>query len=502
MNITKINESYSEIESDSNTLLKIYEFLKVERPGAYFEHAVKAGFKSPYEYFGIMDNKKLFVMNGHLELLKGFDVKLEETNSDFDEHEVDETLNKIIEKMPFEPYDYQLKCAKECILKPKQLALACTGSGKSAIIFLIISFMMMKKLKGAIIVPNTNLLEQLKGDFVDYLKDNKDKEELLSKIDVHGNGIKSDFSKDLVISTWQTLMNTREHLSKLEYIITDETHRYASDVTSSIVKESNNAKYKWGFTGTLPEDPVMKMMLFGLFGLPKRYITSAELIERGLGTPIKINSIIFNYNKDDKNLFRTIKAYPKQLQFVKEHEKRQDILVNLSIKLKGNTLILGQHTEHLKSIFIDIMKKLHPEVQVKNKDIVGKKSFEFQEQYGVYFINGEDDAKTREKTRKIIEEHANSITVANFAVMSTGANIKRLHNLILGSPMKSYTTITQSIGRLMRLHPDKTVANIFDLVDNFGVRTLNGIFYKQYQHRLSTSYNPEGFNINERIVDL
>ena len=284
-------------------------------------------------------------------------------------------------------------------------------------------------------------------------------------------------------------------------------HRFASEETSDIVKNTVNCKYKWGFTGTLPEDPSMKMELLGLFGLPKTYITSRELIERGLGTPIKINSIIFKYSNNDKAIFkesseskgRNNGAYAKQLKFIKDHEKRNEFIINLVSKLKnnGNTLVLFQHTEHGKSLYMDIMKALHPDVEVQNKDITGKKSFEFQEQYGVYFLNGEDDSKTREQTRKVLEDHDDAILVANFALLSTGVNIKKLHNLVLASPLKSYTTVTQSIGRGMRLHDSKSVFTVYDLVDDFGIRKPGGPFYKQYVHRKNTSYNPEEFPVRE-----
>lgn len=290
-------------------------------------------------------------------------------------------------------------------------------------------------------------------------------------------------------------------------------HRFASEETSAIVKKTVNCKYKWGFTGTLPEDPIMKMELFGLFGLPKTYITSRELIERGLATPIKINGIVFHYSEMDKKLFKeaSIKeakqknsAYTKQLKFIKDHEKRNEFIVNLTCKLreKGNTLVLFQHTDHGKGLFIDIMKKLHPDVHVENKNITGKKSFEFQEKYGVYFLNGEDDAKTRELTRKILEEHSDATLVANYSLLSTGVNIKKLYNMVLASPLKAYTTVSQSIGRLMRLSPGKLIANVYDLIDDFGIRKPCGIFYKQYEHRKATSYNPEEFPIQEIDYNL
>ena len=40
------------------------------------------------------------------------------------------------------------------------------------------------------------------------------------------------------------------------------------------------------------------------------------------------------------------------------------------------------------------MKLKYPDVVVENKNITGKNSFNFQKQYGVYFLNGEDDGPT------------------------------------------------------------------------------------------------------------
>lgn len=99
-------------------------------------------------------------------------------------------------------------------------------------------------------------------------------------------------------------------------------------------------------------------------------------------------------------------------------------------------------------------------------------------------------------------ENDNNILVANYAILSTGVNIKNLHNLVLASPLKSYTTISQSIGRLVRLHESKNEANIYDIVDDLGVRKPSGPFWKQYQERLTKSYNPEGIPVKERVLKL
>lgn len=411
MEVIKLNESYSIIDDKPEKLQEIFNFLRVLRPGAYFEPLVKAGFKSPYEYFASIQNKKLLVMNGHLQLLKQFGVTVEELHSDFSEAEIDAFLESVKTQLPFPPYDFQEKAFKESILGVKQINKMCTGSGKSMTISLIAEFFRRQGKKGLLLVPNINLLTQFKNDIKDY-----NLHELHNDTHTIGGGsTERHFNNSLTISTWQSMMTSKSSLDELDYVITDEAHRFASEETGDIVKSTVNCRYKWGFTGTLPEDPTMKMELFGLFGLPKTYITSRELIDRGLATPIKINSVLFKYSEQDKKVFRATGNYAKQLQFIKDHEARNSFVVNLSCKLRdnGNTLVLFQHTSHGKLLFTEVMRKLYPEIEVQNKDITGKHSFDFQEKHGIYFLNGEDDAKTRERTRKILEEQHYSIELEN-----------------------------------------------------------------------------------------
>jgi superfamily II DNA or RNA helicase len=558
--IQKQDESYtlliSENESDKLTLQGIHDFLKAEKPDARYNFKIQRGWESPFHYFSEVkkhgNQSILRLLSGHLDLIKNFNIpNLPKTQSEFTEEEIDKGLKQIISMMPFEPYDYQLKIVKDSLLNPKQMSLACTSAGKSCAIFMIMYFLYTKNKIGLVCVPNISLTTQIYGDFKDYFHKDyaKERDEFLSNIQLQGGGKESTFDTFLTITTWQSLLNRKEHLSKFEFILCDEVQRYASDEVSQIIKLTNNAKYKWGVTGTLPEDPLATMNLIGMFGFPKRYIRACELIERGLGTPVEIISFIIKYNDEEKRLFNSLPKgqYAKQLAFIKEHQKRNEFVSDLIIKVKntGNTIVLGSHTQHIKDTFIDVMKKLYPDVEVQNKDITGKKSFEFQKQYGVYFINGEDNAETRELTRKILEEkhyiiqfedlnkitlsenefykdtlvkdlidnHSiykeiksinlrNEILISNYQILSAGVNIRRLFNLIFISPLKAYTTITQSIGRGLRLHPDKKIFRVFDLTDDFGIRKPSGIFYKQYEERKRHSYNSEGYPITEKEYNL
>jgi len=84
----------------------------------------------------------------------------------------------------------------------------------------------------------------------------------------------------------------------------------------------------------------------------------------------------------------------------------------------------------------------------------------------VYIVYGDIEAKQREEVRKILETKETAIVLGSFPTMSTGISIKRLHNVILGSSIKSFITLNQIIGRLMRLYDGKDKAKLWDFVDD------------------------------------
>lgn len=395
-------------------------------------------------------------------------------------------------------YDFEINCPDGLYY---QNDIVHHNSGKSILIQLIQEYFRREDKKGILLVPNVNLLEQFYNDIKDYnLIDLANDTELIGG-DYSVKDV-SELTKTLTISTWQSMQNFEGSLEGLDFVMQDECHRFASEVTSDIVQKTVNAEFKYGFTGTLPDDKSKMMTLLGLFGAPKTYIRTQELIELGLGTPLRVNSIILQYSDETKNKIKKLKRFPSQFKFLREHEPRNEFITNLSSKLKGNSLILFSMTDHGKDLFLRIFKSKFPEVPDEDIKITGRDSYEFQKKYGVYFINGEDDQKTREKTRLILEESEGATLVQNYQVLSTGVNIRKLHNLVLASPLKSFTTISQSIGRLVRLHESKSEANIYDIVDDLGTRTFTGPFWRQYQERLAKSYNPENIPVIERVLKI
>lgn len=90
------------------------------------------------------------------------------------------------------------------------------NSGKSLVISILIEYFRQHNLKGILLVPNINLLTQFKADIKSY-----NLMELYDSIEIHGDGNKSNFEKPLTISTWQSMMESKDKLN-FDYVICDE----------------------------------------------------------------------------------------------------------------------------------------------------------------------------------------------------------------------------------------------------------------------------------------
>ena len=96
-------------------------------------------------------------------------------------------------------YDYIMKRLRKIINNKKTILLSPTASGKSLIIYCIIRMMKVLNNRCLLIVPTTNLVEQMYGDFKDY---GWDAEKYCHR---KYYGYENETDKPVVISTWQSL---------------------------------------------------------------------------------------------------------------------------------------------------------------------------------------------------------------------------------------------------------------------------------------------------------
>ena len=103
--------------------------------------------------------------------------------------------------------------------------------------------------KCIIIVPTTSLVEQLYADFEDYSSANgwstsKHCQKLYS-------GFSKEFSKDILITTWQSVyLQPRAWFKQFNVIIGDEAHQFKAKSLTTVMEKMDNIRYRIG-TGTL-----------------------------------------------------------------------------------------------------------------------------------------------------------------------------------------------------------------------------------------------------------
>lgn len=126
--------------------------------------------------------------------------------------------------------------------------------------------------------------------------------------------------------------------------------------------------------------------------------------------------------------------------------------------LTGNTLVLFDKIAVGKGIF-ETFQKLYPETNS-------------------FYSDGQTDVGIREKIRSDLEKSDGNVLFANVQIMSTGINVKRLHNLVFCFGSKSLVRVIQSCGRILRLYDGKDCATLVDTVFNFKYSK------RHYQERL------------------
>jgi superfamily II DNA or RNA helicase len=243
--------------------------------------------------------------------------------------------------------------------------------------------------------------------------------------------------------------------------------------------------YRFACTGTLKESKAHKTVIIGHFGSIYKAISTEEMIEKGYASKFKIKAVVLKYPKDE---LREIKGavYHDEIDWIISHQRRNKFICKLATSLKGNTLILFQFIEKHGDILYEMMKS---RVEVRGLN------------HGVHYIHGGSDKDDREAIRKIMEENENQIVIASSGTMSTGANIKNLHNLIFASPSKARIKILQSVGRALRLHDSKDVATLYDIADDLRTGKKLNYSLQHFGERVKI-YGESGFPYTISSFDI
>ena len=389
------------------------------------------------------------------------------------------------EALPFQPRDYQYDAIETALTRSRAILLSPTGSGKSFIIYLMMKywlqylsdgFLYPKAGRVLVIVPTTSLVEQMYQDFIDYGQNPEGIHKIYSGKDKNVN-------KAIVISTWQSIYKLpKKWFEQFGMVLGDECHGFKSKSLSSIMNKATEAKYRYGFTGTLDGTLTHKLVLEGLFGPVYQVTTTKALQDNDTLAPLDIKVLLMNYSEQIRKDFGK-KTYQEEIDWIISNESRNRFIRNLALANEGNTLVLYSRVDaHGKPLY-DL---------INNKAEAGRK---------VFFVSGEVDTKDREAIRKIVEKQKNAIIVASLGTFSTGINIRNLHNIIFASPSKSQIKVLQSIGRGLRKSDDGRTTQLFDVADDLHWKKRNNFTLLHSAERVKI-YNKEQFNYQIVQVEL
>lgn len=340
---------------------------------------------------------------------------------------------------PIKLKDHQVDVINSYLSNPAGINIAPTGAGKT-IITAILSHKAEPYGRTIVIVPTKDLVTQTEEDYKNLGLD----------VGVFF-GDRKEYLKTHTICTWQSLeslakrsketdleIDINDFFEDVVCVMVDEVHKAKADVLRKLLSTYlKDAPIRWGLTGTMPEEEVEKVAVLACIGPMLGSIRTKELQDKGILAQLHINvwqlqdlgeAAFDNYQSELKWLTTS----PLRLKYLaKEIEKMSE---------DGNTLILVDRVEtgeKLQSLIPDSI-----------------------------FVSGKMKSKDRKAEYKEVQEVDGKVIIATYGVASTGINIVRIFNLVLFEAGKSFVRVIQSIGRGIRVAPDKDFVNVYDVCSN------------------------------------
>lgn len=386
--------------------------------------------------------------------------------------------------------DYQFKLVKFALKHKKALLLSSTGSGKSLVIYYILSYLLAKrqkissKRKLLVVVPTTSLVHQMAQDFKEYSNGK------FSCHLIHEGLPLNNEQESVYVSTWQSIYKQpQEWFDQFELILGDEAHGWEAASLVSLMEKTTNTQYKIGTTGTIKDAKIHFYVLEGLFGgIMYQPVTTSNLIEKKVLSDLEIEVFLLSHANvvTHTELKRISKNYEEEKKYLYWCSARNAFISEFLNSLEGNTLVLFSNLDHGKILHDETIKIIRGDRPI-------------------FLVDGSTAVENRERVREYVDSHPqeNSIIFGS-TVFVTGINIVNLHNIVLPSPSKSKIRVLQSIGRGLRKTEDGRMTKVYDFIDDIDPKNI--IYTKKYtlQHGIQRVelYQREKFKYEVKNITL
>lgn len=449
-----------------NVLEEIYNKLRIPNPRKITaEREMLWGTKNLPDYIELWDMN----VNGDLVLPRGFLNKLDSILIDNDidnNYFIDKSVNNPI---LFSQVDYiklrgyQQDSAFKLLLATQGIYKAPTGSGKTRTMLEVIRQSGQKTL---VICEKSDIQQQ-------WL-------DTSYKLGFKPGSIADgeyDDDYDLVIGMRQTMISDfqdQDWYKQWGMVVVDECHHCTADTMIDLVQRFP-AYYRFGCSATPDADPDLFPIAQAVLGPVVAESTPEEIGDHLVIPSVRVVKTEFEFDyRPTMRAGNTVvrNNYNDMMKALEEDYNRNSYIMSLAEREaeKGHhCLILSKRKDHLNEIYR--MYREYRDDQLKISILTGD--------------NTRDYDLIKEEIELI---KVGSITLSTLA--DEGTDIPRLDRLFLAYPGRKLRGFEQAIGRIMRPHPQKKDAIVYDFRDA-NVSLLNS----QFRNRCQNIYHKKNYKV-------
>lgn len=315
---------------------------------------------------------------------------------------------------------------------------SCVGSGKT---YVMLWLLYTLKVKSLIIVPSTNLLDQIMEE-LEVAFGGREIQHITTKIITKNKPLKG-----IRVVTIATLNSLRKQgllpqlLEDVHAFYGDEFHHAGATSWTAALPEFESIYYRFGFTGSFTRNDKSILDMLGVLSTILYTYTPKQAIQDGFLTPIKLQ--IHNVAG------RTNARYPYY---------NTEYGMNYCAKPEKSNL-LPKLLEIIKSIPED--KQILILVDRKDKAGYTINSFLDKNKIPNVFVSGDQTGEVVAKALRAFNDKKLRVLIGS-KVIGEGIDIRSTDHLIMCQGGKSNSAIIQAVGRLVRLYPNKNVGYLHD----------------------------------------
>lgn len=344
---------------------------------------------------------------------------------------------------PIGLYPYQAKAVEACLAGQYGILQSPAGSGKTEMAIALVK----RWGKRTLFLTHT----------LDLLKQAKDRaimrgipQDLIGTI-TEG---KVNIGKGITFATIQTMcrLDLAQYKDLWDVIIVDECHRCSGTPTAmtqfSKVLNSLAARHKIGLSATVHRSDGMTTATYALLGHIVYTVPDEAVGDKIMKVGVKLVGTGLQISREALNTDGTIN-YAKLITYLTENAARNKLIVN-SIE-KRPSLILSDRLNHLEEMMYLLPADMRKDAVMVSGKMTTKKGKAEREQ-------AIEDMRSGKK----------KYLFATYSLCKEGLDIPCLERLYMGTPIKDYAVVTQSIGRIARTYEGKADPICYDFIDQMG----------------------------------